>query len=522
MIAKRRYPIGIQTFEKLVEEGFLYIDKTEYIYRMTHENYQYVFLSRPRRFGKSLLTSTLRSYFEGRKDLFQGLAIEQLETEWEAYPVLHFDMSTCRCTDAESLQSMLNAQLRGYEKVYGRNEEDKIFSDRLKSLIIRVFEQTGKRVVVLIDEYDTPLLHVLHDDEALVRLREVMQNFYSPLKVCDPYLRFCFLTGITKFSQLSIFSVLNNIKNISMMPEYAAVCGISREELETQMLPDIESLAERMELTRDKALAELKNYYDGYHFTLPSPDIYNPYSLMNAFSDGDIKPYWFETGTPTYLIEMMRKFNVTPSQVGREDSVLASGFDAPTERMTNLTPLMYQSGYMTIKDYDRELRSYSLDIPNKEIRIGLMESLLPYYVRNTPRDGTSAVIKMYKALRRDDMDGCLRELQDFLGCIPYTDNTNYEGHYQQVFFIIFTLMGMYVDVEVHTPRGRVDIVMYTRTRLYIIELKMNRDAATAMAQINLRDYPARFYDCPLPRVKVGVNFDGATRNICDWKIESSE
>ena len=436
--------------------------------------------------------------------------------------MLHFDMSTCRCTDTESLQSMLNAQLRRYEEAYGRNEEDKMFSDRLKGLIIRVFGQTGKKVVVLIDEYDTPLLHVLHDEEALVRLREVMQNFYSPLKACDPYLRFCFLTGITKFSQLSIFSALNNITNISMEPQYAGICGITQEELETQMLPDIEDLAVRLEMTRDETLAKLRNYYDGYHFTLPSPDIFNPYSLMNAFARGRIDAYWFETGTPTYLIEMMRKFGVTPSQVGNMEEATAYDFDAPTERMLNLTPLMYQSGYSTIKAYDRETETYTLGIPNREIRVGLMRSLLPYYVRPTIRSGSTAVARMYKALRRDDMDGCLRELQDFLGSVPYTDNTNYEGHYQQVFFIIFTLMGLYVDVEVHTPRGRVDIVMYTRTRLYIIELKMNRDAATAMAQINLRDYAARFYDCPLPRVKVGVNFDGATRNICDWRIEENE
>lgn len=487
---------------------------------MTHSDYNYVFLSRPRRFGKSLLTSTLKCYFEGRKELFTGLAIEQLETEWNIYPVLHFDFSMAKSTEITVMREMIDGQLRSYEQDYGRNDTENEFNSRFSSLIERAYRQEGKPVVVLIDEYDSPMLGVLHDEEKLVAFRDLMQNFYSPLKGCGQYIRFCFLTGITKFSQLSIFSALNNIKNISMMPEYAGVCGITREELETQMSPDIDILAERIGKTRQETITKLVEYYDGYHFAGESPDIFNPYSLLNAFSDGRIKAYWFETGTPTYLIEIMRKYNVMPSQVGREENALESSFDAPTERMTCITPLLYQSGYSTIKDYDPDSESYTLDIPNREIRTGLMQSLLPYYVQAPLNDGTSTVVAMYKALRIDDMNAALKELQRYLGTIPQTDHTGYEGHYQQVLFIIFSLLGLYCDVEVRTPVGRVDLVMRTLSTLYIIELKMNRDAATAMAQIDLKDYPARFTTCGLPRVKVGINFDLAQRNITDWQIKS--
>ena len=518
MAEKRYYPIGIQTFSEIRSKEMLYVDKTRYMYTVAND-YKYVFLSRPRRFGKSLLTSTLKCYFEGRKELFEGLAIEKLEKEWNSYPVLHFDMSKARSSDITVIESMINLHLDSYEQIYGRAEKETTLNGRFEGVITRAFNQTGRPVVVLIDEYDAPMLGVLHDERKLAYFREMMTNFYSPLKACGPHIRFCFLTGITKFSQLSIFSTLNNIKNISMMPQYAAICGITREEMETQMSQDIDELALKMSLTREETIKKLVEYYDGYHFTMPSPDIFNPFSLLNAFSDGRIKPYWFETGTPTYLIEMLRKFGVVPSQVGKEEDVTAADFDAPTERMSTITPLVYQSGYSTIKDYDPDTESYTLDIPNKEIRIGLMQSLMPYYVQVPSQTGNTTAVRMYKALRRDDMDGALKELQKFLGTVPQTDNTNYEGHYQQMLFIIFSLLGMYCDVEARTPRGRVDLVMSTHSTLYIIELKMNRDAQTAMAQINLKDYPARFAACGLPRVKVGVNFDITQRNITGWLIE---
>ena len=351
MIQQRQlYPIGIQTFSEIRGKGYLYIDKTEYVYRMTHSDSKYVFLSRPRRFGKSLLASTLHAYFEGRKELFEGLAIEKLEVEWTGYPVLHFDMSMAKHVDKERLNGMLNYMLSEYEREYDCRIADPDANVRLTNLIKCVFEQTGRQVVVLIDEYDAPLLDVIHEEKNLPVLRDVMRNFYSPLKACDPYLRFVFLTGITKFSQLSIFSELNNIKNISMDVSYAAICGISEEEMLTQMDNDLDLLAARIGMSREEALAELKNNYDGYHFTWPSPDIYNPFSLLNAFADGKMDSYWFGSGTPTYLIEMLNKYHVIPQQIGGRKA-LAESFDAPTERITNITPLLYQSGYITIKGY---------------------------------------------------------------------------------------------------------------------------------------------------------------------------
>ena len=521
MEKQRKYPLGVQTFSLLREQGYMYVDKTEYVYKMTHANTRYVFLSRPRRFGKSLLTSTLRCYFEGRKELFKGLAIEGLETEWEEYPVLHFDMSIGKHLDKDALTRTILSQLRDNEERLGVSEDGDDTNVRFKNLIADAARKYGKKVVILIDEYDSPLLDVMHEDEELPVLRKVMTNFYSPLKASDPYIRFCFFTGITKFSQLSIFSALNNIKNISMDPSYAAVCGISKEELLTQMSEDIDSLAESLNKSREETISKLVEYYDGYHFSSISPDIFNPYSLLNAFSDGRIQPYWFDTGTPTFLVNMFRKYGVAPSQIGTEEEVSQSGFDTPTERMTSVTPLLYQSGYLTIKEYDEELFSYTLGIPNKEIRLGLMESLLPEYITLPPEKGMTNVIRMYKALRTGDMDGTLRQLQTYLGTIPYTRDTDSEGHWQQVLYIIFSLMGIYTDVEVRTPKGRVDVVMRTGLALYVIELKMNRSAETAMKQIDLKDYPSRFALCGLPVVKVGINFDGEKRNISDWTIENA-
>ena len=514
---QRLYPIGIQTFSKIREGNYLYIDKTEYVYRMTHSASSYMFLSRPRRFGKSLLTSTLHSYFSGRKELFHGLAMEKLEKEWTEYPVLHFDMSTAKHADSEQLLQELNLKLYGYEQIYGRLEEEVNPNQRLMGLIKRAYEQTGKKVVVLIDEYDAPLLDVVHERENLDVLRNIMRNFYSPLKACDPYLRYVFLTGITKFSQLSIFSELNNIKNISMDEPYAAICGISEDEIRLQMKDDLGGLAKKLEITPEEALMKLKENYDGYHFTSPSPDIYNPFSLLNAFADGKFGSYWFGSGTPTYLVKMLNKFGVKPSEIGRRQ-LKSSVFDAPTETMTDAVPLLYQSGYITIKDYNKMLDLYTLDIPNKEVRLGLMESLLPYYVNNKTPEATTMVAYLFYDIQNGDMDAALHRLQEFLSTIPYCDNTKFEGHYQQVFYIIFSLLGYYVDVEVRTPRGRVDIVLRTKTTLYLMELKLDKSAGEAMEQIDLKNYPERFALCGLPVVKVAVSFDSERCTIGDWKI----
>ena len=513
----KKCPLGIQTFSEVREGDYIYIDKTDMVYRMT-QSFKYVFLSRPRRFGKSLLASTLHSYFSGKKELFKGLAIEKLETEWTEHPVLHFDMSLGKHMGKEQLERFLGERLAFEERKYGIDNPATDINDRFTNLIVAAYEKTGRQAVVLIDEYDAPLLDVVHEDELLPQLRQVMRNFYSSLKACDPYLRFVFLTGITKFSQMSIFSELNNLTNISMDAEYAGICGITEEELTGQLSDYVDSIADNQGKTHDEVLQQLKQNYDGYHFSWPSPDIFNPFSLLTAFAKRKIGSYWFASGTPTYLIEMMRKFGVAPSQIGPTEA-MASAFDAPTERMTSLIPLLYQSGYLTIKDYYEEDNIYVLDIPNKEIRIGLMESLLPSYVQSGFNAGLVTVSKMNRALRQGDLDGMLRLLQQYLLTIPQCDNTNYEGHYQQLLFVIFSLLGEYVDVEVRTATGRVDMVMQAFGKLYLFELKLNRSAAAAMQQINLNDYPARFSQCGLPIVKVGVNFDTATRTVSDWMIE---
>ena len=519
-MALKLYPVGIQTFERIRKENKLYIDKTEYVYRMTHSGGCYFFLSRPRRFGKSLLVSTFESYFSGKKELFEGLAIEKLEQEWMEYPVLHFDMSGGKHMEKEQLEDYLSNRLEAEERKWGITHTKRGANDRLTELITTAYEISGKQVVVLIDEYDAPMLDVAHDKETLDVLRNVMRNFFSPLKMCEPMLRFVFLTGITKFSQVSIFSELNNIKNVSLDDEYAGVCGITKEELLTQMSEDIDMLAEAQGMTREKTIAKLKENYDGYHFSPASPDVFNPYSLLNCFDDKNFGAYWFSSGTPTYLINMLRKFKVLPAKIGRS-LARSSAFDAPTENLKTITPLLYQSGYITIKGYDKMSQLFTLDLPNKEIKVGLFESLLPYYLEGMyAEEGDVAIAQMSVLIRQGDMDGALRLLQEFLGTVPYCNNTNYEGHYQQVLFIIFTLLTHFVvDVEVHTPNGRVDVVMETEDTLYLIELKLNKSAQAAMQQINLKQYDQRFARCGKPIVKVGVNFDAKKGNIEDWIIE---
>lgn len=519
-MALKLYPIGIQTFERIRKEDKLYIDKTEYIYRMAHTSGTYFFLGRPRRFGKSLLVTTMQSYFEGKKELFKGLAIENLEKEWTEYPVLHFDMSGGKHMDKEQLEEYLDYRLQEEEKKWGITKPVKGANNRLIDLINTAYEKSGKQVVVLIDEYDAPMLDVVHEKEQLDMLRNMMRNFYSPLKYSEAKLRFVFLTGITKFSQVSIFSELNNIINISMNDEYAGICGITKEELLTQMSEDIDELAKSQDLTREETIAELKENYDGYHFSAKSPDVYNPFSLLNCFSTREFGAYWFSSGTPTYLIKMMRRFKVMPTNISKMYAK-SSAFDAPTENMTAITPLLYQSGYLTIKGYDKFSKLYTLDLPNKEIKVGLFDSLLPNYLEGMfAQNGDVAIAQMSVLIRQDNMDGALQLLQTFLGTVPYCNVTNYEGHYQQMLYIIFSLLtGYVVDVEVHTPKGRLDIVMLTHTRLYIIELKLNKNAQAALQQINLKNYAQRFALCGKPVSKVGINFDSSTGNIEDWVIE---
>ena len=511
-------PIGIQDFEKIIKNDFLYVDKTRQVYEMTHKGSQYVFLSRPRRFGKSLLASTLHYYFDGRRELFKGLAIEQLEKDWVKHPVLHFDMSLGKHMDKDQLGRFLGKRLEEHEKIYGITNPAVDNNDRLTQLIITAYEQTGKQVVVLIDEYDAPLLDIVHEEKNLPVLRNVMRNFYSPLKGCDKYLRFVFLTGITKFSQLSIFSELNNINNVSMDKEYADICGISKDELLSQLGDYIEALAEAKDCTHDEMVKELTYRYDGYHFTWPSPDIFNPYSLINAFDKKQLGNYWFGSGTPTFLIEMMRKFKVVPSEIGSR-RLPEEEFDAPAEQLMSIVPLLYQSGYLTIKQYNALSGLYTLDIPNNEIRIGLMANLLPNYVNRYTGAGRTTIGDMCEHIIKDEFEEALVLLQNYLLTVPQCDNTNYEGHYQQLLYVLFSLLGYQVDVEVHTATGRVDLVIRTSYALYLIELKINSTAHAAMAQIELKNYDKRFSQLNLPIIKVGINFSTDKHTLTGWVID---
>ncbi len=512
------YPVGIQTFGNIREEKYLYVDKTKYIADFRKKKMKYVFLSRPRRFGKSLFASTLQAYFEGRKELFEGLAIADYEKEWVAHPVLHFDMSGAKHFDKESLINYLSHELEQYEQSYGCDKGDLDTNIRLTNLVQAAYEQTGQKSVVIIDEYDAPLLDVVHEEENLGSLRHIMRNFYSPLKKLDPYLEFVFITGITKFSQLSIFSELNNLENISMLDQYSAICGISKTELTTVMKPDVEALGKALGVSYEACLEQLTSYYDGYHFSKNSEDVFNPFSLVKCMNGQNIAAYWFGSGTPTYLINMMRKYGTLPTDICRVEAD-ESEFDAPTETLNTIVPLLYQSGYLTIKDYNKDYGYYTLGIPNKEVKVGLTKALIPSYVTTNTLATTNTARRIAQALDKQDMDAAMHLLQDFLGTVPYCNVTNHEGHYQQMLFIIFSLLTAYmVDVEVHTPKGRVDIVLLTRTDLYVIELKLNKDAQTAMQQIDLKDYAKRFALCGLPVTKTGINFDSTAGNITDWTI----
>ena len=518
-MATKLYPIGMQTFSEIREEDFLYVDKTEYIYRMTHTSGKYFFLSRPRRFGKSLLVSTMQSYFEGKKELFKGLAVDKLEKEWTEYPVLHFDMSGGKHMEPEQLELYLGYILEDQEKKWGINEPRIGANNRFIDLINTAYEKSGKQVVVLIDEYDAPMLDVAHEKEQLDVLRNIMRNFYSPLKYSEAKLRFVFLTGITKFSQVSIFSELNNITNVSMHQEYAGICGITKEELLDKFDEDIDVLAGRLGLTHEQALSKLKENYDGYHFTWPSSDIFNPYSLLNCLAEGQMNSYWFGSGTPTYLLNMMRKYDFTPIDLGEQMDASKDDFDAATETMTTIMPLLYQSGYITIKNYDPETELYTLALPNKEVRIGLYRSMLPHYLAAKSAMCNTTVAKMSALINKGNMDGALQLLKTFWETVPYCDNTDYEGHYQQTMYIIFALLTNFrILVEQHTFRGRTDITMETKDTIYVIELKFNKSAQEALDQINNKHYADAFALRGKTVEKIGMNFmvDEDKTIVLDW------
>ena len=520
----RKYPVGIQTFSRLREEGYLYIDKTDLIWKMTKES-PFVFLSRPRRFGKSLLTTTLDAYFKGQKELFEGLKIMDLETEWVSYPVLHFDLSGAKHLPVEQVKAELVRQLAILEKDYGRNETEVSPGMRLAGLIQRSFQKSGRQAVVVIDEYDAPLLDVLHDPERLEAAREVMQEFYQRLKMCEGMIRFCFITGITKFSQLSIFSTINNLTNISMDSKYAAICGITEEELATQMAPDIAMLAREYECTPEEMHAKLKQQYDGYRFSEVSPDIYNPFSLLKCFLQRKLANYWFDSGTPTFLIRQMQHFRTDITTMDRI-AARASAFDQPTENMDDALPLLYQSGYITIKDYDRETDFYILSIPNKEVRTGFVENMIPLYTGINKNNTAGFAMRFWRALKHNNIVAVMQEMKAFLAGIPYVEGfkeklkevKNYEGFYEYTFWLIFNMLNFYARTQVKCANGRIDFVVWMPDTTYVFELKVNGTAQEALDQIKSKGYflPYETEGCTV--VKVGVQFDRETMTVGEYLV----
>ena len=512
----RRYPIGIQNFEQLRNNNCVYIDKTELIYKLTHSDSVY-FLSRPRRFGKSLLVSTLEAYFQGKKHLFEGLAMERLETEWTEYPVLHMDFSRRKYTDEDKLNELLNIQISHWEQLYGSDEKEYSFSGRFEGVIRRAYEKTGRQVVVLIDEYDSPLLDTNSNPALQQKLRNTVRDFFSPLKGMGQYLRFLLLTGISKFSQLSIFSELNNLQNISMRDDFSALCGITEMELLTDLKPDIQRMADANNETYEEACAHLKKQYDGYHFSKNCEDIYNPFSLFNALNAKDYKNFWFSTGTPTFLIELLQEadFNVRDLE-GIEAT--DEEFDAPTEQIQSPIPVLYQSGYLTIKGYDPDFQIYTLAYPNKEVRKGFIENLLPTYVHRARENNTFYVVSFIRDLRKGDIESCLERTRSFFASIPHDLENKTEKHYQTIFYLLFRLMGQYVDVEVQSAIGRADVVLKLSDAIYVFEFKFDGTPEEALAQIESKNYAIPFQSDGRRIVKIGVNFDSTTRTIGEWKI----
>ena len=513
-----KYPVGIQTFEEIREKKYLYIDKTQYIVDFREKGMKFIFLSRPRRFGKSLFASTLQAYFEGRKELFEGLAIADYEKEWVKHPVLHFDLSGAKHMGVEQLERYLADMLEEQEAHWGYKTHQVDANLRLKDLVKKAYEQTGEKVVVIIDEYDAPLLDVVHEKENLQLLRRIMQNFYSPLKMLDPYLEFCFITGITKFSQLSIFSELNNLDNISMFDQYSAICGISKTELTTQMKPDVEALGEALGMTYEECLAELTRFYDGYHFSKKSEDVFNPFSLVKALNACDIAPYWFGSGTPSFLLKLLDKYHVNLASLEGQEAVLNS-FDQSTEEMTDALPLLYQSGYLTIKKYDPMFREYTLGIPNKEVRDGLLNSLLPHYVNPRRSDNDAFLLGFCKAVYRNDIEAALEHMRTYMATIPYDLENHSEKHYQTIFYLMFSFLNIYIRTEVKSAIGRADAVMHMPDTIYVFELKVDKSAEEALAQIDEKGYMLPYHAEGKRLVKVGISFDSTQRTISDWKIK---
>ena len=515
------YPIGIENFEDIIKGGFLYVDKTEYIYRLTQHKGYYL-LCRPRRFGKSLLMSTVQAFFEGKRELFEGLAITKYDCDWEPMPVLHLNLAGTSMASSEELKEIIADQFRIWEKLYGVEDVSPNLKVRFKNIIKTAYERTGKQVVILIDEYDCPLVAHLEDEDTKDSYREILKPIYSNLKACDRYIRMALLTGVSRFSRLSNFSDLNNLNDISMDDEFAAVCGITEQEMLNNCQYGIQKLANAEEMSYDEAVAELKANYDGYHFARQCPDIYNPFSLLKALSSKQIGDYWYATGTPTFLLKHIVSKGVDLREYlnSESDNASLSSIDSDTG---DIIPMMFQTGYLTIKSYDKKNRYYQLGIPNTEVAKGLFSKLMPMYTGCDESQSKAFIRESARLLRDGKTDAFFTGLQTLLAGVSYElTGKNSEIYFENNLYVIFAMLGFNVQTEYHTSDGRIDVLIRTPRYVYVIELKLDATPETALQQINDKHYEYQFrpIDPSDARriIKVGVNFSTSTRNITGWTI----
>ena len=517
----RKLPIGIQSFEKLRSEGYLYVDKTEDVYRMASTSIPY-FLSRPRRFGKSLLLSTFQAYFEGRKDLFEGLAISALETKWEKFPVLHLDLNAEKFDSIERLDAILSGCLDEWEDLYGKDEREKTLSRRFAGVIRRAYEKTDKRVVILIDEYDKPMLSAILDKKLYEEYRKTLKAFYGVLKSSDRYLRFVFLTGVAKFAQVSVFSDLNQLVDVSIKSDYASLCGITKEELLHVFTPELKILADKQQMTFNEAVEKMIRQYDGYHFAPDAAGLFNPFSVLNALNFGDFDSYWFQSGTPTYLVELLKNSNYDLRLLIEGIELEPFAFTEYRADADNPIPMIYQSGYLTISNYDKKLGLYTLRFPNDEVRYGFLKFLMPYYTPISDCESGFHIAKFYRELEAGAPDAFMERLKVFFAKIPYELSNDNERHYQAVFYIVFTLIGQYTEVEVRSASGRADAVVKTKDYIYVFEFKLDGSAEDALKQIDDKEYLLPYQLDGRKLIKIGVDFSRKKRNINNYLVDEMQ
>lgn len=511
-----KYPIGIQNFEKIRTEGFVYIDKTAFVYKLASEGCYY-FLSRPRRFGKSLLISTMEAYFLGKKDLFEGLAISKLEKEWHKYPVMHLDLNTEMYNTTEALNNKLNLALSEWEELYGSNPNERSLGTRFEGVIRRASEKTGSQVVILVDEYDKPLLQAIENKQLQDDYRNILKAFYGALKSADKYIRFAFLTGVTKFGKVSVFSDLNNLTDISFDRRYSAICGVMEAELHEYFDASVAELADVNGMTKDECYDQLKLDYDGYHFDWNTPGIYNPFSLLNTLSSCQFRDYWFETGTPTFLVHQLQKTNYRLDEM-TEEKLSADTLNSIDIMDENPLPLLYQSGYLTIKDYDVRFKNFRLGFPNREVREGFVKYLVPYYTPKNENKSTFSMERFVDEVENGKAENFMQRLDAFFANGDYALMGDKELYFHNAMYVFFTLLGFYVDVERHTTDGRMDMLVQTKDYIYIFELKIDQSAEVALKQIEDKGYARPFATDSRKLFKIGVNFSTEKRCIDDWKV----